>query len=164
MWRLQTKVAIMSEAFRSSRREEVQLDLHPPLFEQPFGNIHTIPIVIARVLQFCRRDVVRPRESQACDLDVELGMKGRYGQDSLAPIRVSAFGHDTQIILFLYGIEVKTALCYSPVCVWCFPRLRSTYSDSSILEEVLRRSLPHGSSPGRAAYCDHPPQGSPSSR
>ena len=75
---------------RDSRRAVVQLNLHPPLVQQPFRNVDAVPVAVAPALQWHGSKIVGPLESETGDLQLKLGNDRGYVIERVAPVRVSA--------------------------------------------------------------------------
>ena len=78
----------------------VNLDLQPPLLEQPFRYIATIAIGLAPLLQFGRGRVFLLREAQAFDEEFKLGRTLGDVGCNVTPIGISASAH--------YSLEMLT--------------------------------------------------------
>ena len=76
---------------RSGCVVKVQFHLDTPSLQQPFGNVHSIPVLLVPGAEFEQRDLHLWRELQLPDSQFELGGENGSGRTGTAPIGISAF-------------------------------------------------------------------------
>ena len=69
--------------------EEV-VDGDPPFFEEPFGNVDAVLVLVAPDAELARRGTRLGRQTQALDLQFELGGHGPSGRNGTPPVGVAA--------------------------------------------------------------------------
>ncbi len=75
-----------------NRRAGCVPDLKFPCIEEPLRYVNPIPVALAPALERYRINIVRLRQAQVFNLQVELGWKSR-DDDRLAPVGISASRH-----------------------------------------------------------------------
>ena len=89
---------------------EVQVDRDAPFFKQPFGDVASVPVVLAPVVQRLRAEVGLRGELQTPDLHFELrGQSGNMGH-RLAPVGVAAFSDFGRVSELSRHVEDNTPL------------------------------------------------------
>jgi hypothetical protein len=75
---------------RSGGAGEEVVDHDAPFFEEPFGDVDTVSVLVAPDAELARRRVHQGREVQVLDLQFELGGYGPSGRNGTPPVGVAA--------------------------------------------------------------------------
>ena len=78
---------------RSGGAGEEVVDGDPPFFEEPLGDVDTVPILLAPDAELARGGIRARREVQPPRLQLELGGEHGTGQDGTPSVRAAAFAH-----------------------------------------------------------------------
>lgn len=84
---------VLGPATLSCPAERV-LNVHPPLFEKPLGDVDAVAVALAPAPQLYRNDIFRTCELQPRDLSVKLCRASERGVWRFSPVGIAAFRHD----------------------------------------------------------------------